>query len=279
MSLRAVTDDNLVAELDRLVHVERHDLTVILRHLDEIDRRRLYSTLGYGSLYAYATKRLAYSEDQAHRRISAMRLVRELPEVEKKISSGALNLTKLGLAKTAFRRLDAISEQKAEILSKLENKSTREAEAILAELVPDLLRRDRIKPVGEGAVEFRFYAKQETVAKVEELRGLLAHKHPHLSLGELFEMLCEIGLDALRPAAPREDGRLTRAEIRRRVWQRAGGCCEKCSSMHSLEFDHIVPRGKGGGDEETNLRLLCKSCNQRAAIEEYGLGVMESFLG
>lgn len=50
-------------------------------------------------------------------------------------------------------------------------------------------------------------------------------------------------------------------EIRQRVWQRYGGRCAECSASTYLEFDHIIPVAKGGGNSETNVQLLCRRCN------------------
>lgn len=50
-------------------------------------------------------------------------------------------------------------------------------------------------------------------------------------------------------------------EVRQRVWQRYGGRCAECNSDSYLEFDHIVPVAKGGGNSETNVQLLCRRCN------------------
>ena len=35
--------------------------------------------------------------------------------------------------------------------------------------------------------------------KIEKLKGRLAHKHPNLSLGELFDKLCDLGLETWDP--------------------------------------------------------------------------------
>jgi ATP adenylyltransferase len=48
------------------------------------------------------------------------------------------------------------------------------------------------------------------------------------------------------------------------VLKRARYRCELCgvSAEHkALEVDHIVPRNKGGSDDESNLQALCYSCN------------------
>jgi len=52
--------------------------------------------------------------------------------------------------------------------------------------------------------------------------------------------------------------------VRYRVLSRAKFRCELCgiSADHkALEVDHIVPRNKGGSDDESNLQSLCYSCN------------------
>lgn len=94
MRLKHLSDSDLHSQAQRLVKEERELLTRILWHLHEIDRRKLFSSLKYRSLFEYAVKELHYSEDQTYRRISAMKLLllRELPELEEKIDEGRLCL-------------------------------------------------------------------------------------------------------------------------------------------------------------------------------------------
>ncbi len=103
MNLRKISDPELLANTEKLARQEREILTRVLHHLREIERRRLFSALGYKSLFEYAVKRLGYSDDQAGRRIAAMRLLQEIPEIESKIESGALTLTNIGMAQSLFR--------------------------------------------------------------------------------------------------------------------------------------------------------------------------------
>jgi 5-methylcytosine-specific restriction endonuclease McrA len=37
--------------------------------------------------------------------------------------------------------------------------------------------------------------------------------------------------------------------------------CVVCGSTYKLQLDHIVPRSKGGIDEESNWQVLCIRCN------------------
>lgn len=52
--------------------------------------------------------------------------------------------------------------------------------------------------------------------------------------------------------------------VRYRILSRAKFRCELCgisADQKALEVDHIVPRNKGGSDDESNLQSLCYSCN------------------
>lgn len=68
-------------------------------------------------------------------------------------------------------------------------------------------------------------------------------------------------------------------KVKREVWRKAHSQCENCGSTYALETDHRIPLASGGSDEAENLRVLCRSCNQRAAIEKFGLSKMQTFLG
>ena len=48
------------------------------------------------------------------------------------------------------------------------------------------------------------------------------------------------------------------------ILKRAKFCCELCgisAEKKALEVDHIIPRNKGGSDDQDNLQALCYSCN------------------
>ncbi len=142
----------------------------------------------------------------------------------------------------------------------------------------------------------------ELLAKIEKVKGLLAHKNPNLTSGDLFGLLCDRFLEEHshemtqkvklnRPehlSPPRKKsalaenaaskGRALRVHLKRQVWKRDKGQCQKCKSVHALQIDHIHPVALGGDNDLTNLRLLCRSCNQREAIKFFGVNKMAGYI-
>ena len=63
--------------------------------------------------------------------------------------------------------------------------------------------------------------------------------------------------------------------IRARVRAQARNRCGYCQSLQQyvlglLEVDHIIPKAKGGTDEEENLWLACRMCNSFKGIQTHG---------
>ncbi len=52
--------------------------------------------------------------------------------------------------------------------------------------------------------------------------------------------------------------------LRYRILKKAGGRCALCGATKketTLHIDHILPRSRGGSNEESNLQVLCFQCN------------------
>ncbi|MES2855550.1 MAG: HNH endonuclease signature motif containing protein, partial [Bdellovibrionota bacterium] len=77
---------------------------------------------------------------------------------------------------------------------------------------------------------------------------------------------------------PIQRSRYIHATVRHAVYMRDGGLCVNCGSSSRVEVDHVIPFALGGESDLENLRLLCRSCNQRHAVVTYGQTTMGSYL-
>lgn len=55
--------------------------------------------------------------------------------------------------------------------------------------------------------------------------------------------------------------------LRREIIARDNGKCKICGKGGSV-VDHIKPRSRGGTDDKSNLRLICKTCDKRLRARE-----------
>ncbi len=309
-NLSILRDEDLLNAIKVLTQSERDLVVKILQHLREIERRRLYADLGYSSLFDYTVRELGFSEGQANRRITAMRMMKDLPEMEAKIAAGTLTLSNVQQAQTLIRELEKSSpesklgkEQKLAILAKVECKSVREAQKELIAISPALaMPRERERVVTEDITEVRFLMTESLKAKLEELRSLLGSEGATMSYAELFDTMTDLSIAAVKArkfgkkrstevatdpeidadvvASPStsnaeqttlsDNPRYVSKAIKHEVWKRDRGCCTNCGSRRHLNYDHIQPVALGGVSSADNLRLLCFGCNQRASVNIFG---------
>ena len=273
MNLKNLSSANLLTQTKRVVREERAATTVVLHHLLEVERRRLYASLGYSSLFDYAVAELGYCKASAYQRISAARALREFPEIETKIDDGALNLTLISKAQTICRQERLSGETKKEILVSLENKSTREAEQILSHYSLQPLPRENVRVVTPTQSEVKFLASEELLQDLEKLKGLLEHSHSHASISELIQYALKAAIREKDPAQKSVRAQKPTVTINKsqknEIWKRDQSQCtyqdpktgRRCASRYKLQIDHRVPLAQGGSNELGNLRLLCQSHN------------------
>ena len=192
MVLKSFTDAEILANLKILVSKERRLLSEVLYHLLEVYRRKLHLELAYSSLHEYCVKELAYPNDQAYRRIAAMRVLSDCPEISASIEEGSINLTHLSQAGNYFNskakaRAPLSIQEKREVLQKLQEKPTRETEKFFAELMPEEDRREKLRSITEHLSEVRFVASDALLKKLEEFKALDSHSLKNGTYAEVFE--------------------------------------------------------------------------------------------
>jgi 5-methylcytosine-specific restriction endonuclease McrA len=220
----SLSNQDLWVRTKKLVSEETYKTLEVLHHLREIERRRLYLSYGFPSLFEYAVKELKYSHSSAFRRIEAMRLIKDIPEVENKILDGSLNLTSAAQVQSFFKnqkKMERSSQvtkvtkgaevaklsdkhdnklnniDKMQIIGKIENKSTREVQKELISLNPDFIPQEKIRPLNEEKFELKIVIDEKLKLKLDKLKALMSHKNPKMNYQELMEELAELALKKL----------------------------------------------------------------------------------
>ena len=142
-NLSSLSDGELVTRLKSLIVVEKSTHRDVVLYLAELDRRRLYLELGYGSLFDYAVTGLGFSRSGANRRIQAARTIARYPEVKQSLDEGKVSLT-------AIQRMAQVitPANSKELLGKVVS-GEREIAKVVAEYRPVGSKgmKDRIVPV------------------------------------------------------------------------------------------------------------------------------------
>ncbi len=201
MNLKSLSNQELHLATKAEVEHERCRTIKVLWHLRENERRMLYAKMGYRDLKEYCIKEFKYSEGSAWRRISAMRLLKEVPEVESKIQSGDLNLTQVIMAQSHFREVKTSLSEKKEILQEIENQTGKQTERVLAERKPEgwIDRpKETEKAKRGGNVEITLLLDEELQKDLEEIQVLLGKTHSKL---ELLKLMTKQTLETLRKKA------------------------------------------------------------------------------
>ena len=112
-TVSALSDDRLLERTRELSGVEHHLEVVVIDHLREIQKRRLYLRRGFSSLFDYAVRELGYSDAAAWRRIKAMRLCADVEGVRERLQNGEMTLNAAAQLQHAFDRQERKKERAA----------------------------------------------------------------------------------------------------------------------------------------------------------------------
>jgi hypothetical protein len=137
-SLNNLTDQDLLDSLHQLVRQE-HDVTLdIVRHLVEVERRRLYAGKAYNSLFEYCRGEFGYTDASAWRRAGAAMSIYKCPQAWGLLETGQVTLTALAKVWKVIT---------PELLTQICGRSLDEVELILSVHSSGGANRDKTRPV------------------------------------------------------------------------------------------------------------------------------------
>lgn len=182
MQIHQLSNQELETQLLHFVRQERKLLHLIILHIREVDKRKLYLEKARPSLYEYLVKDLGYSSSAAQRRIEAARLLKDIPVLADKIQAGSVNLSQIGELSRAIKQkekeesLQVSSNVKQDLLLKIENKNTFETQRILSQELDLRLKPFEVKQVQKDeSVHLQITLTKEQYAKLQECKDLAAH--------------------------------------------------------------------------------------------------------
>jgi len=178
MNYSLLSDQELHERALQSATEEKSATLKLLEHLAEIDSRMMYAKRGYSSLWEYVHLALGYSESQSSERVSAMRLMRKVPEVKTAIEQGSMTLTSTLKLATFVKREKPAPDATVAILKECEGKSTRQVEKILIskavrpETLPFSPHSEKITLLEEDRYRIQFTADEELVQLLERMKQL-----------------------------------------------------------------------------------------------------------
>ncbi|WP_413587377.1 HNH endonuclease [Bdellovibrio sp. HCB274] len=299
MNLKHLDKSELDHRIKTLVQRERELLHEVLLTIKEIDARRTFLELGYGSLFEYLIQGVGYSEGSAQRRIDAARLIREIPEVAIKIQNGELKLNQVSLLQKASREAykahatKVTSEQKLEVINSLLKKNHGQTQQQVAAFfdLPSLQSSKQFVQADES-VRIELTLTKEVHTKIQRAQELLSHSLPDRDLGQFLGFLAEkviaqkTGMKLKPPSnkakstatVAAENGAKQPAMIVKRI-RKQQGCCQyvdkktghRCKSVWKLQIDHKQSQWAGGDNSQENLQILCAAHNRMKYDREAGI--------
>jgi hypothetical protein len=198
-------DRNLLEKTEKLVSEERRITAEILDCLSEIESKMIYAALAYSSLYEFCVKHLKYSEGSAHRRISAMRLLKGLPaniqlETKNKITSGVISVSNLsvvhGFIKTEKKESGKTYSdvEKISLIQNTEGHSKLEVEKQLAAIQPKIIPQESKRIITSKFTEIKFVADESLMQKLERVQQVSGQIHPGSGMDEIISQLADVYL-------------------------------------------------------------------------------------
>jgi hypothetical protein len=247
-SLAGLKDDELIAEVQRLVTNERKATAALLRSLTELDARRLYLREGCSSLFTYCTQVLHLAEGSAYNRIEAARAARRFPALLDALEEGALTLTSIRILAPHLT-----ADNCSELIAAARHKSKREVEVLVAALQP--------KPAVPTVIRKLPVATPVTVTEPAVTIGIASRSPtPLVASAEIEEPVVAVvpaPKPAVMPLAP------DRYKVQLTISREAR---DKLRRVQDL-LRHVIPTGDAADIFDRALTLLLADLERRRCAE------------
>ncbi len=158
----------------------------LIEAIQKVDGNRVYSIIGYASLFDYARSALRLSEGTAYAFIRVARKCVEIPELKKAIDDGKLTVPQA-------KRIAAVitpATQESWILKGIEL-TQRELDREIAEKLPLQAIPERIQPRCAGRLKLELGISQDVERQVRRVQDILSQKMRRaVTLEESLGVLC-----------------------------------------------------------------------------------------
>jgi len=200
--------------------------------------------------------------------------------------------------------------RKAEIIGRISKKTMAQAEKELMTLLPESSKvmATHERRISSDTMRVGLSFPDRVMEKMERLRNHWAAVNPNMDSVELIERALDIALakveskkkftsesevkksESTSESEVEKKAVTSESEVKetkrpyisaatiRALWIRAGSRCEyvdqvtgrRCECRFGLEKDHVIPIARGGSNELSNLRLLCRAHNLLMARRHFG---------
>ncbi len=274
-----LNNKELDQKIKSLARAENKLLAIVIEHIKEADRRKLYLDFNYANLYDYLVKECGYPGGSAQRRIDAARLLAIEPKLKAKIESGEINLSQTTLLQKAFREKSqtVTPEQKRSLVAKICDRTVAESQVIISkELDLKVKATTKVTHQKDESVRIEITLTKEEWESLQKARDLASNATQSNDLPKLIKYLSEKFIK-------QKEGSTATVAVKKQVLQRDQCCQYKdpytqrlCGSRWNLHIDHIKPKWAGGADDIENLRVLCQKHNHHIYRQQAGIKSISS---